>query len=58
MNYRQRETSREIRLWIGQIVIPGVMLATTLLANPEIRSKAVSKAKSVKDSIAKKFKKD
>ena len=57
MTYKQRETSREIRLWIGQVIVPGVVLATTVLSNPELRNKAVSKAKSMKESITKRFKK-
>lgn len=58
MTYRQRETSREIRLWIGQVIVPGAILASTLLANPEIRNKVSSKAKSIKESVTKRFKKD
>ena len=58
MTFKQRETSREIRLWIGQVIVPGVMLATTLLSNPEIRRSVKSKFNKAKESITKKFKKD
>ncbi len=48
MNYRQVETSREIRLWITGIVMPVVLGATALLvSNPEL-------AKDVKESVTKK----
>lgn len=37
MNYRQIETSREIRLWITGIVGPVILGAATILAtNPEL----------------------
>ena len=48
MNYRQVETSREIRLWITGIVMPVVLGATALLvSNPEL-------AKDVKETVTKK----
>lgn len=37
MTYKQIETSREIRLWIGQLVVPTLTLAATALAIPEVR---------------------
>ena len=37
MNYRQIETSREIRLWITGIVAPVILGTATILAtNPEL----------------------
>lgn len=48
VNYRQVETSREIRLWITGIVMPVVLGATALLvSNPEL-------AKDVKETVTKK----
>lgn len=41
MNYRQIETSREIRLWVTGIIGPAVIGAATILAhNPELLEKA------------------
>lgn len=40
MNWKQIETSREARLWIGQILVP---LATVVfMASPETRAKAAN----------------
>lgn len=39
MNWRQIETSRERRLWLGQVFIP---LAAVVIANPETRTKVVN----------------
>ena len=45
MNYRQVETSREIRLWITQVIIPMFGIAMMI---PEAREAIVSKAKELK----------
>ena len=55
MNYRQIETSREVRLWITQVIVPtlGMGLAAVMMV-PEVKdftAKAIVKIKS-------KFKKD
>jgi len=40
MTYKQIEASREVRLWIGQVIVPGVIAGATLLHyNPEIKTK-------------------
>lgn len=57
MTYKQIETSREVRLWIGQVIIPAATIAGTILAVPETRAKVFEKARKVKDAIKKKFKK-
>lgn len=58
MTYKQIEATREVRLWIGQIIVPAATLATTILAtNPELRNAAANKVKGVKDSIKGKFSK-
>lgn len=49
MTKRERiDTAREARLWVSQIVVPGVTLATTLLMIPEVRQAVAWKAQSVK----------
>lgn len=58
MTYKQIETMREVRLWIGQIVVPVVTLAATAMAIPEVRYAVAAKAKEVKYNIDRKFKKD
>ena len=54
MTYKQIEASRERRLWLGQIIIPVV---TVLVAIPEVREAAVTKAKNVKRFVKEKFSK-
>ena len=57
MTYKQIEATREVRLWITQIVVP---IATTVIAAsiavPEVRQAVAAKCKSVKKSINKKLK--
>ena len=58
MTYRQIETSREIRLWVTQIIVPAAAaVGTVLYMNPELRAKATTKAKEFKCKIETKFKK-
>lgn len=51
MTYKQIETSREVRLWITQVVIPAVGVAMMI---PEARAAVVTKAKELKDRITSK----
>lgn len=56
MTYKQIEASREVRLWIGQIIVPAISIAVTTLAIPEVRQAVVTKAESIKQSIEWKMK--
>lgn len=58
MTYKQIETMREVRLWIGQIVVPVATLAATTMAIPEVRQAVAAKAREVKYDIGRKFKRD
>lgn len=57
MTYKQIETMREIRLWIGQIIVPAATIAATTLTIPEVRQAVATKAESMKRSIERKMKK-
>lgn len=57
MTYKQIETMREIRLWIGQIVVPAGAAMVSLMTIPEVRDAVAMKAKSVKQTIENKMKK-
>ena len=57
MTYKQIETSREIRLWIGQLIVPAITLAATMLAIPEVREAVAAKARRIKLSVENKMKK-
>lgn len=51
MTYRQIETSREVRLWIGQVIIPAAIAAGYIVSKPELREKISTKFKEVKHNI-------
>lgn len=44
MTYKQIEASRELRLWIGQVIVPAVALASI----PEVRNTASRKLEELK----------
>lgn len=48
MTYKQIEASRELRLWIGQIIVPAISVSAMLLANPDIRRIAAEKVEGMK----------
>ena len=48
MTWKQIETSREIRLWVGQIIVP---LAGMAMFIPEVREAVGSKARKMKETI-------
>ena len=54
MTNRQIETSREIRLWIRDIIVPSIGVgATVLWLHPEIKDNIKSKIDEVKIKIKK-----
>ena len=57
MTYKQIEASREVRLWIGQIIVPAITVGVTLLAIPDVRQAISAKARNVKQNIERKIKK-
>jgi hypothetical protein len=58
MTWRQIETSREARLWITQVIVPVLGMATALVvAVPEAREAAVTKFTEAKDAIKFKLRK-
>lgn len=58
MTYKQIDASREIRLWVTQIVLPAVAtVGAVLYTNPELRHKAADKVQDIKYRIKTKFKK-
>jgi hypothetical protein len=56
MTYKQIEASREVRLWIGQIIVPAASVVVATLAIPEVRQMVATKAASIKESIQNKTK--
>ena len=57
MSYKSIERSREARLWIGQIIMPTITMAGSVLAIPELRDAITCKAKAIKETIKNKSKK-
>lgn len=56
MTKRQRiDAMREARLWVGQIIVPGVTLAATLATIPEIREGIAWKVQQAKCSAEEKI---
>lgn len=51
MTYKQIEASREVRLWIGQVIVPALAFS---MAFPEVRQAAARKAKDIKDKLTRK----
>ena len=58
MTYKQINGAREVRLWVGQVIVPGVILTTTILNNPETCNAIKNKCKKVKESVENKFHKN
>lgn len=54
MTYKQIEASRELRLWIGQVIVPAIGVSAALLSNPEIKRAVATKAEDVKAKIRRK----
>lgn len=57
MTYKQIEAAREVRLWIGQIIVPAATVAVTAMTIPEVRQMIAAKADSVKYKIKSKINK-
>lgn len=57
MTYKQIEASREMRLWIGQMIIPAAAAAVAIASNPNTRDYISKKYNNVKSRIQKKFEK-
>ena len=55
MTYKQIEASREIRLWIGQIVVPAAAATALVLSNPGVRQSLSNLFCNVKQSVTNKF---
>ena len=55
MTYKQIEASREMRLWIGQVIVPAAVAAVAIASNPNTRDYISKKYNNVKSRIQKKF---
>lgn len=57
MTYKHIEAAREIRLWIGQIIVPTTTLVIGALSIPEVRQVVAAKAELMKRDIDRKLNK-
>lgn len=48
MTYKQIEASRELRLWIGQVIVPAVTMAVAVSSIPEVRQAVSTKVEQIK----------
>jgi hypothetical protein len=53
MKQKHIDASREVRLWIGDVIVPAVTLIAVVLTNENVRAKAVD----MKDKVVSKFRK-
>jgi hypothetical protein len=52
MTYKQIEASREIRLWITQVIVPAIAVSTAVVATvPELREAVTTKFNEVKGKV-------
>lgn len=57
MTWKQIETSREVRLWVGQIIVPATAVVVGALSIPGVRENIKSGCGKIKSKIKKpKFK--
>jgi hypothetical protein len=56
MKRKHIDAAREARLWIGQIIVPAMTLAATVLTIPEVRDSVADKINNAKYRINNKFK--
>lgn len=55
MKYKTIEASREVRLWIGQVIIPAATAGIMIVSNPTTRRWVTEKANEMKESVKQKF---
>ena len=51
MTYKQIEASREMRLWIGQVIVPAAAAAIAIASNPQTRNYISKKYNNLKSRI-------
>lgn len=58
MTWKQIETAREVRLWIGQVIVPTASIVGLIMANPRSRAYVSEKFSKAKTFVKKKFHKE
>ena len=57
MTYKQIEASREVRLWIGQVIVPAITAGVMLASQPGVRKWCGEKVKGIKKTTKKFYQK-
>ena len=57
MTRKQIDGAREVRLWVGQVIVPAVVGGITIMSNPYSRTFVQCKVADAKDAVKKLFKK-
>lgn len=55
MTYKQIEASREMRLWIGQVIVPAAAAVIAIASNPQARNYISEKYRNAKSCVQQKF---
>lgn len=56
IKYKHIEASREVRLWIGQVIVPGTIAAMMIWNNPDARCAIKQKTNEIKHKVKRVFK--
>lgn len=51
MKYKHIEAAREIRMWIGQIIVPAIVIAVYINSNPYTKAIVTDKVRSMKTRV-------
>lgn len=51
MKYKHIEASREVRLWIGQVIVPACIAFGVAMTNPQFKEAVTEKASAVKKTV-------
>lgn len=54
MTRKQIDQCREMRLWVGQVIVPTLTMVATMMAIPEVHEKVAEKLREAKNKIIRK----
>lgn len=54
IKYKHIEAAREVRLWLGQVIIPGVTVLGSVMLIPEVRQGAAETVRQIRSKVFKK----
>lgn len=52
MKRKNIDAMREVRLWIGQVIVPGVITFGAVMQIPQVRDSVVNASMKAKDKVA------